>query len=821
MSHGQPPISEDRVPVAQATPAPVHKPYIPATESRPELTVRGLVLGSVLGIVFGASSVYLAVKVGLTVSASIPVAVLSIALFRALGRSNILENTIVQTVGSAGESLAFGVAAALPALLLLGYDIDLVHAFLVASLGGVLGVLMMIPLREGLIVHEHGKLTYPEGTAAADVLVVGEEGGTNARTVILGFAVGGLYKIAYQGMHLFKDIVGVALSWVRTTAAGAVRRVGYTGGSLSMEVSPELLGVGYIIGPQVAAITFAGGVLSYLILIPLITFFGSGLEHPLLQPEGVLIRDMDPDTVRDAYVLYIGAGAVATGGLISLIRSLPTIVNAFRRGLDTFLASRRKGPAPVMLRTEQDLPITVVLGGSALLVLAIWLAPPLHVNFISAVLIVVCGFFFVTVSARITGEIGSSSNPISGMVVATLLITCLVYLGLGWTSSEDRFMALTTAAIVGIAASNGGTTAQDLKTAFLVGGTPRRQQVALFVGVLTSAIFIGLVLVVLNQAFTAIIPESHPGQKVSVLSDKTRTQHTYAWAVSEQQLAARGVKLAEQKGPLWSQGLEVVPAPGGGLELHGWKELSAEGVGAVSLHVGSGQTVKVAELGAVTAGPERLWRVGYVRGAETPVPTGTYLLDDAGSIHYLVDPGIGGRVTSYEGQTRTRFPAPKAQLFALIIDGILTQKLPWDLVLVGVFISLMLELCGVSSLPFAVGVYLPISSSAPIFVGGMVRYVIDKARGGTAAEAEFSPGTLLSSGYIAGGAIAGVLLAILEIGAWTRAIDIPELLGDTPFSRFLRESDVWGLGFFAVLTALLLYTGLKGESGAQAAPPAK
>ncbi|HYO73093.1 MAG TPA: OPT/YSL family transporter, partial [Archangium sp.] len=306
MSHGQPPISEDRVPVAQAATPLVHPPYVPASESRPELTLRGLALGSVLGIVFGASSVYLAVKVGLTVSASIPIAVLSIAIFRALGRSNILENTIVQTVGSAGESLAFGIAAALPALLLLGYDIDLMHAFLVASLGGVLGVLMMIPLREGLIVHEHGKLTYPEGTAAADVLVVGEEGGTNARTVVLGFTVGGLYKFAYAGLHLFKEVVGTALGWVKTTAAGVAQRVGYTGGSVSMEVSPELLGVGYIIGPQVASITFAGSVLSYLILIPLISFFGGGLEQPLLRPDGMLIRDMDPDTVRDAYVLYIG-----------------------------------------------------------------------------------------------------------------------------------------------------------------------------------------------------------------------------------------------------------------------------------------------------------------------------------------------------------------------------------------------------------------------------------------------------------------------------------------------------------------------------------
>jgi hypothetical protein len=442
----------------------------------------------------------------------------------------------------------------------------------------------------------------------------------------------------------------------------------------------------------------------------------------------------------------------------------------------------------------------------------------LSINLLSALLIVVFGFFFVTVSARITGEIGSSSNPISGMVVATLLITCLVYLMLGWTSAEDRFMALTTAAIVGIAASNGGTTAQDLKTAFLVGGTPWRQQVALFVGVLTSAVFIGGVLVVLNRGATAIIPETYAGQKVSVLSEETRTQRTYPWAVSEEALAAKGVKLAELKGPLWRQGLEV-HQEGGVTELRGWNALPVERVATTEVRLPSGQTVQVSELGAVTPGPERSWRLGYVRGADTPVPNGTYLVDEAGAIHYVVDPGIGGRVTNYEGVPLTRYPAPKAQLFALIIDGILTQRLPWDLVLVGVFIALMLELCGVSSLPFAVGVYLPISSSAPIFVGGMVRYVVDRVRGGNAAEAEFSPGTLLSSGYIAGGAIAGVLIAFLEIaseGTWTRAINIPEQLGDTPFSRMLQDSDLWGLGFFLALTTVLLVTGLRGQSGAQA-----
>ncbi|XXF80991.1 oligopeptide transporter, OPT family [Myxococcaceae bacterium GXIMD 01537] len=820
-SHGHPPQVEDRVPVEQATKLVAHTPYVPASASPPELTLRGLALGSVLGIVFAASSVYLAIKVGMTVSASIPVAVLSIAIFRALGRSSILENTIVQTTGSAGESLAFGIAAALPALLLLGYDVSLTHAFLVAALGGILGVLMMIPLRQSLIVQEHGKLTYPEGTAAADVLIVGEQGGTNARTVITGFALGGLYKLAYAGFKLFKEVVSAPIKGLKSA-------------TVAMEVSPELLGVGYIIGPQVAAITFAGGVLSYLILIPMISFFGGGLTAPLLPHDTQLIRDMSPDQIHRAYVLYIGAGAVATGGLISLVRSMPTIVGAFRRSVDAMLAQRKHEAAPQLLRTEQDLPISVVIIGSALLILAIWLSPPLEVNFVSALLIIVFGFFFVTVSARITGEIGSSSNPISGMVVATLLITCLVYLMLGWTSSQDRFMALTTAAIVGIAASNGGTTAQDLKTAFLVGGTPKRQQIALFVGVLTSAMFIGLVLVILNRGGTVVVPEPHPGVVPSEVTQETRTQHTFTWALSPEALAARGLPEAQLRRELWRQGYEVT-RPGGAVELRTWRDVTAEQVASVAVMAG-GQSVRLSELGAVSAGPQLTYREAFVRGPDTAVPAGKYLVDAAGTIQYVVDPGIGGRVAEHEGVSLTHYSAPKAQLFALIIDGILTRQLPWDLVLLGVFIAVLLELCGVSSLPFAVGVYLPISSSAPIFAGGIVRYVVDRVRGGTAAESEFSSGTLLSSGLIAGGSIAGVLLAFLEIasdGTWTQAINLPARLGtEGVLGRFLNTvgeseaahpvwSNVWGVGLFALLTLFLLRSALKGPSAAEAPPPGK
>jgi putative OPT family oligopeptide transporter len=790
--------------------------------------VRALVLGSALGIVFAASSVYLAVKVGMTVSASIPIAVLSIAIFRAVGKSSILENTIVQTTGSAGESLAFGIAAALPALLFMGHDIDLWHAFLSAGLGGVLGVMMMIPLRHGLIVQEHGKLMYPEGTACADVLIVGEQGGTNARTVVVGFLLGIAYKFAYAGLKLWKETIGASLEWVRHTAQGAATHLGYRGGSVAMEVSPELLGVGYIIGPRVAGVTFAGGVLSYLILIPAIKFFGEGLAQPLMPATGQLIRDMSPDQVRNNYVLYIGAGAVATGGLISLIRSFPTIVSAFRRGIQTFIDSRRPGSSAGIQRTDQDLPITVVFVGAVGIVLATWLLPPLHVNFLAAVLILVCGFFFVTVSSRITGEIGSSSNPISGMVVATLLLTCLVFLMLGWTSPQDRFMALTTAAIVGIAASNGGTTAQDLKTAYLVGGTPRRQQVALFVGVLTSAMFIGGTLVLLNRGATVIVPEAHAAIPVELEAKADPVeQREFTWAVTAEQLSAKGFSTQTAAAALWAKGYEL--RSGDSSVIRTFETRDVEALRQVEISPPGGSPVRVSELGAVEPGPLRRYQTGFVREQKEGVLPGKYLIAEGGSLEYVVDPGIGGRITEHLGHKLTRYDAPKARLFALIIDGILTQKLPWDLVLLGVFIALMLELCGVSSLPFAVGVYLPISTSAPIFVGGIVRYLVDKVRGAREAEAEFSPGVLLSSGYIAGGAIAGVVLAMVAIpegGAWLRAINLPALTehvaGIGPLLNRIGESEsahpvlsnLWGLAVFIGLALYLLRTGLKGQSGA-------
>jgi putative OPT family oligopeptide transporter len=758
----------------------------------------------------------------LTVSASIPIAVLSIAIFRAVGRSSILENTIVQTVGSAGESLAFPIAAALPSLLLLGYDIDLLHAFLISVLGGTLGVLMMIPLRHGLIVEEHGTLTYPEGTACADVLIAGDQGGANAMMVIRGFLVGLAYKFAYLGLRLWREIVGAELSWssVDPVKKTTVRH-GFLGGSVAMEISPELLGVGYIIGPRIAGITFAGGVLSFLVLIPAIKFFGDGLQFPLISPSGTLIRDMDPTAVQRHYVLYIGAGAVATGGLISLIRSLPTIVAAFRRGMRNF-SPKSAGAQP---RTEQDLPMSVVLIGSAVLTLAIWLSPPLHINLLAALLMVIFSFFFVTVSSRITGEIGSSSNPISGMVVATLLITCVVFLALGWTSAQDRFVALTTAVIVGMAASNGGTISQDLKTAFLVGGTPWRQQVALFAGVVTSALFIGGTLSLLNRGATAIIPEHHEGTKIDLGSEIVQ-QWELDFQLNPSALEVRKLSTAQLGQALWADGLELVTPEG----MSRLRTFSAptEDVSHKLLHPTAGAAVAIGEFGRIVGQRTRSYRVGYVRD-DPVVPAGKYLVDESGAIQYVVDPGIGGRISEYQGKKLTRYEAPKARLFALIIDGVLTQRLPLDLVLLGVFIALILELCGISSLPFAVGVYLPMSTSAPMFVGGAIRYAVDKLRGERETQAEFSPGVLLSSGYIAGAAITGVLLAIIAIpaeGAYLRAIDLPlqfdqlfpgaianwlaKVRGDQATSNIW--SNLWGLAFFARLAVYLLRMGIRGRS---------
>ena len=666
-----------------------------------EFTARAVITGALLGVIFGASSLYLVLKVGLTVSASIPVAVISLALFRSLSKlglrdATILEHNITQTAGSAGEALAFGVGVTMPAILILGFDLEVGRVILVGVLGGMLGILMMIPLRRALIVQEHGKLTYPEGTACAAVLRAGAgENAPGAHLIFTGFAVGLAYKTANVALKLWKD--------VPEKVFGAPLKAG----SVSIEVSPELLGVGYIIGPRIASLMCAGGVLSYLLLIPTIAYFGetAGVVAPGTKP----IAEMGPNEIRGAYILYIGAGAVAAGGIISLVRSLPTLWHGMR---ESFRDVRNVGVGStgnVVPRTDRDIPMKTVAIGLVILIAAITFAPSLEMNLVGALLIVVFGFLFVAVSSRLTGEIGSTSNPISGMTIATLLFTCLIFLLVGWTGGTHYVTALTVGAIVCIAASNGGTTSQDLKTGFLIGATPKLQQYAIIAGSTLSALALGPILLQLNEVATVYVPAA-----------------------------------------------QVSPAP-----------IRAD----------------LAKLGPAEAlqGPQarddaksyRTWHKTDTAGA----PPGKYLVDAEGVAVWLVDPGINGtHDTRPDGSKVRKFEAPKATLMSYIIKGILDRQLPWALVMLGVMISLILELSFLPALAFAVGVYLPLSSSSPIFVGGLIRAWVDRKRG--SAEGDKGPGVLLASGYIAGGAIAGILIAFLAgvldevdaaIGKWAAA----------------------------------------------------
>jgi len=487
---------------------PAFRPYIPASSPLREFTVRSLVIGTLLGIVFGASSLYLTLKVGLTVSASIPVAVISIALFKVWAKlggreATILEHNLSQTAGSAGESIAFGIGVTMPAILILGFDLEISRVLLVAVLGGLLGILMMIPLRRALIVQQHGELKYPEGTACAEVLKAGaseesraaadpvhrREGlgaGISAGTIFAGFLVGLAYKVANIAFKGWKD--------VPEKVFGAPLK----SGSVSAEISPELLGVGYIIGPRIGGIMAAGGALSYLLLIPMIKFFGDRLAEPFA-PGTTLISEMDHNGIRSAYILYLGAGAVAAGGLVSLLRALPTIWHGIKHSLADLTDMRKSAHEGGSARTEQDLPLKFVGIGIVVLLAAITLAAPLHMNLLGAALIVLLGFLFVTVSSRLTGEIGSSSNPVSGMTIATLLLTSLAFLAMGWTGKSYYVTALSVGAVVCIACSNGGTTSQDLKTGYLVGGTPRRQQIAILIGAFASAVCLGPILLGLGR----------------------------------------------------------------------------------------------------------------------------------------------------------------------------------------------------------------------------------------------------------------------------------------------------------------------------------
>jgi putative OPT family oligopeptide transporter len=663
------------------------QPYVPDQSLIPELTWPALVLGAVLGIVFGASSLYLFLKVGMTVSASIPIAVLATTIFRALSRAfgtrraTILENNIVQTAGSAGESIAFGVGATMPALMILGYDMEWSRVMLVSILGGLLGILMMIPLRRAFIVKQHGTLVYPEGTACAKILEAGEQGGASARMVFSGFGLAFIYKFLMGAMKLWSDAPKKLIEGIS----------GYKNAVIAGEADPALLGVGYIIGTRTACVMVGGGVLSALVLTPAISFFGQGLKEAI-PPGTISIDKMKADDIINNYVKYIGAGAVATAGIISLIQALPLIVSSVVGGLRDLGAKGEGGSGSG--RTQRDLPFTVVALGCLALIAAIASSHLIPTNLAGriagACMILVFGFLFVTVSSRLTGEIGSSSNPISGMTIATLLMTCLIFVILGWVGPEYRVTALSIAAIVCIASSNGGTTSQDLKTGYLVGATPRSQQVAIVVGAATSAVIIGGTLLWLN----------------SVYSVETRK----------------------------AEYLPKVPALDS--ELTGQKETR------------DGQAYQVAQVTVPREG----------------VLPGRYLVDDSRKFVLLDDPGIGGRVYERDdGSKVDKFNPPQPALFAVIIDGIMTGKLPWALVLIGTGIAIVMYLAGVSALAFAVGVYLPLQTTVPIFLGGMIRALVDRRHRMTPEESDSSPAVLMASGLIAGGSIAGILLATLEI----------------------------------------------------------
>ena len=756
-------MPHDNAPPAGSPPA--IKPYIPASVQLPELTFRALAMGVILGMVFGASSLYLVLKVGLTVSASIPVAVIAITLFRLVYKaggkdSTILENSITQTAGSAGESIAFGLGVTMPAILILGFELEIWRVMLVGVLGGLLGILLMIPTRRTMIVEQHHQLKFPEGTACAEVLkaaasdtsreAAGEaardsseaqaEAGARAKTIFGGFGIGLLYKALNVAFKGWKDTPNVEFGDPLKS------------GSVGAEVSPELLGVGYIIGPRIASVMAAGGVLSYLLLIPMIKFFGDKLTVPLA-PGTKLISEMGPDDIRGAYVLYIGAGAVAAGGLISMAQAMPTIWRSVKAGLSG-IGSRTGGAA---IRTEQDIPMKWVLIGTFGLVAAITLAAPLQMNILGAILIVLFGFLFSTVSSRLTGEIGSSSNPISGMTVATLLFTCLIFLIMGWTGGKYYVTAPSVGAIVCIASSNAGTTSQDLKTGYLVGSTPRLQQYAIIAGALSSALLLGPILLKLNDAGTVYVPAAQvaPGLTTDVagLKDTGRLQGPQA----------------EQDGKTY----------------HVWQKTDTVGG-----------------------------------------PAGKYFVDDAGKAAYLVDPGINGQFHQRpDGSEVKKYDAPKAVLMSYIIKGILDRQLPWTLVLFGVMIAVVLEMSEIPSLAFAVGVYLPLSSSMPLFVGGMVRWLVDRRNNKLPqyanlnedekqAAGDRSAGVLLSSGYIAGGALAGIIIAFTagimtgfdqSLEAWAQK--------NNPFYEGAM-SDVLSMLPYAVIVGLLYWVGREKEAKA-------
>ena len=586
------------------------QPYVPANKVMPEFTVVSIVLGAILAIVFGGANAYLGLRVGMTVSASIPAAVISMGVIRKiLRRDSILENNMVQTIGSAGESVAAGAIFTLPALFMWAKDglcdvPSLVEIGLIALCGGVLGVLMMIPLRSALIVKEHGVLAYPEGQACAEVLIAGEEGGAKASTVFSGLGIAAVYKFIADGLKIFPSEITYDIA-------------PYKGSGIGIDVLPALAGVGYICGVKVSSYLFAGGVLGWFVIMPLMALFGGDL---ILFPADKTINELiaSPGGVSNlwgSFLRYIGAGAVACGGVLSLIKSLPLIIRTFKDAMGDY----GKGRSSSTLRTEQDISMKVVLLGILVVAVVMWLLPAIPLNLFTALIVIIFGFFFATVSSRMVGLIGSSNNPVSGMAIATLLISTLLLKATGNDGINGMIAAIVIGGIICVIAAIAGDTSQDLKTGFLVGATPKKQQIGELIGVAVSAVAIGAILYLLSMA--------------------------------------------------WG---------------------------------------------------------GY--GSED-------------------------------------LPAPQAVLMKMIVEGVMGGNLPWNLVFVGVFIALVVEVLGIPVLPFAIGLYLPIYLSVPMMLGGVLRWYLEKRKYASEKDKDntVQSGVLYSSGLIAGEGIVGILLAVLAV----------------------------------------------------------
>ncbi|HWZ51239.1 MAG TPA: oligopeptide transporter, OPT family [Granulicella sp.] len=751
-----PAIAPTGVPM-QATPA--FKPFVPACETRPELSARALVLGALFGVLFGAVTVYVGLRAGLTVAASIPISVLSISILRAFGKASVLENNIVQSTGNAGQSIASGVIFTLPALIFLGFDLEASRIFALALFGGWLGVLFMIPLRRQLIVEEHHALVYPEGTACADVLMAGERGGSFASRVFLGLGLGGLYTL-FQNDNLF----ALWPSQPDYQPDFGPQHL-LKGAAIRADCTPEYLGVGYIIGLRVAAIMLAGGVFSWLVLMPAIYFFGSHLSAPLY-PGTVLITQMSPSDLWRTYVRPMGAGAVAAAGLITLLRTLPTIASAltqgFRRGPREASAGAASTP-----RTERDLPPVVVFGGSALLILLMFLflqfkpIPGAYVgplaNLAAALLVVVFGFLFVTVSSRIVGIVGSSASPVSGMTIATLMATAAIFLVKGWTAPAFGALAITIGGVVCIAAANSGDTSQDLKTGFLIGATPWKQQVAIMVGVIVSIFSIGATLNAMNKGLESFQRLPQPvALSLAHLPDGVQNQGNFT---------RDRVSLSSR---------------------------SADNTARQEL-ANARQYILLNAIGSAT------------------LADGKYLYNP--STHAI-------EIQWIQGIGSEKAAAPQGRLMATVINGILSRKLPWTLVLLGVALVVVVELLGVRSLTFAVGAYLSIATTLAIFVGGVMRWMVDRAMARQRAKEapdsestapgilpeseEISPGSLYASGLIAAGGIVGLLGVCIRLY---------EAATERTFPRFSDHNPVhhdWvSVLMFALLAFSLYYFARK------------